>query len=108
MATLVLNAPKYQAKIHGKQSYQNTLNSCIGIGYALSSRIRTSVAEGDEVLLLDKNSQKAAKGKIVRIEATGVFTENKIQRFNIHIGGFVGCEYVNVSLNRNGVAIIEI
>jgi hypothetical protein len=111
MPTLVINAPRYQAKNQpkSKRSFSKTIEIGIGKGYALNSKILPRVQKASKVIVLDKSAQNEATGLIDKINSTGQKTGNGILRYDIYMSKLErsknyrhGC----VPLNRNGVAII--
>ncbi|MGD0415532.1 MAG: hypothetical protein ABSA80_09280 [Terriglobales bacterium] len=105
MATLVINAPKAKIRQTNAQSFETTLTSCVGDGYAIWKTLVAQVNTGSGVVLLDKDQKKRAEGTLVRlvpIEKTG----NGIQRYEVHMKNLRIVPYKSERLNRNGVAVI--
>lgn len=107
MPTLVINAPSYQTEKNSRQSFEQTLKSNVGKGYALNRNILPLAMKAKKVIILDKTTKRKATGLIDLIIATGEKTNNGIPRFNIVMSGLkVSDIYEPESLNRNGVSII--
>ncbi len=64
MATLVINAPKAKIRQTNAQSFETTLTSCVGDGYAISKTLVAQVNTGSGVVLLDKDQGKAVAEEV--------------------------------------------
>jgi len=105
MATLVINAPKAKIKQTSAQSFETTLITGVGDGYAIWKRLAAQLDAGSGVVLLDKDQGKRAEGTLVQlvpIEKTG----SGIQRYEVHMKNLRMVPYKSERLNRNGVAVI--
>lgn len=105
MATLVLNAPRQQANAEDKRSFEATLRSGVGSGYAIPSTLIGRISVGDRVALLSKDEGLRAEGRIVALVPTAK-AGNGIQRYDVHMADLRRVPYAPESLNRNGVAVI--
>jgi hypothetical protein len=105
MRTLVINAPKAKVEQESKQSFESTLGSGVGDGYAIAGSLFAQLSAGCGVVLLDKDQRKRAEGTLVQLVPTEK-TGNGIQRYDVHIKTLKIVPYSPESLNRNGVAVI--
>jgi hypothetical protein len=105
MATLVINAPTRRAQAEGARSFEKTVESCIGDGYAITRNELALITPGCTVVVLDKDAERRAEGMLVRLEPNGC-TENGIHRFNVHMKELRKVQYLPERLSRRGVAVI--
>ena len=106
MPSLVINAPKQQVILNNKKSFQETLNSGIGQGYAINTTLFRQIYPGCRLVLLSKDQRRRAEGELVKLVPT-YKTNNNIQRYDVYIKDLRIVSYKPVSLNRNGVAVIR-
>lgn len=106
MPSLVINAPKQQVILNNKKSFQETLNSGIGQGYAINSTLFRQIYLGCRVVLLSKDQRLRAEGELVKLVPT-FKTKNGIQRYDVYIKNLTTVTYKPERLNHNGVAVIE-
>ena len=105
MATLVLNAPRGQAQANGKKSFDSTLRTGVGEGYAIAHNIALRCSPGCRVVLLCQDDRKRAEGRLVRLVATEK-TLSGMQRYDVHMEGLTVVSYTPERLNRCGVGVI--
>lgn len=105
MYALVLNAPKLQENQKDKKSFQDTMATGIGNGYALNKNILSKIQIGCKVILLSKDQKLRAEGILEELIPT-VKTSNHIQRFDVKIKNLHEIKYKDEKLNRNGVNIV--
>jgi hypothetical protein len=106
MTTLVINAPKAKAEQEGKRSFVDTLASGVGDGYAIWRSLFAQLSPGCRVVLLCKDAEKRAEGRLVKLEPNGK-TDSGVQRYDVYMASLREVEYKSERLNRNGVAIIN-
>jgi len=103
MATLVINAPEYQA---GKKSFSAVLVSLIGQGYILSDRDKGKLQiPGSPVVLLAKDLRRRAEGRLTKLVPTYKSNSGR-QRYDVQVDKWTEVPYKSEDLNRCGVAII--
>src|SRR5258707_140483 len=83
MATLVLHAPTWRTQSESAKSFQQTIDSHVGEGYALAQSELDQLRPGCDVFVLDKARKRRANAKLARLHATGVWTANHIQRYDV-------------------------
>lgn len=105
MTTLVIHAPTWRANKEGARSFEKTIESRIGDGYAITRNEFAQITPGCNVLVLDKGKGRCAEGKLVKLEEDGA-TESGIRRYNVHIAQLHPAPYRNVPLTRRGVAVL--
>ena len=93
MTTLYLGTPDKQALL-GARSFENVMETSVGSTYALCKSDVRDLAKGDYVVVLrkDKNWSRA-EGNLVKLEPTGIWTGNGLQRYNVHIEGLEPVPY---------------
>ena len=106
MPTLVINAPKLTTQQQNKKSFESTLASGVGDGYAISKKLFEQLYPGCGVVLLSKDQKLRAEGKLVKLIPT-CKADNGIQRYDVQIDKLTRVPYKPESLNRNGVTVIE-
>ena len=107
MPTLVIHAPHSQVTTHQKQSFNETLATGRGDGYAIWNSLFTQLSPGDEVVVICKVHKKQAVGHIKELKPTEK-TKSGMQRYDVIMADLKSVTYTNehTRLNRNGVAII--
>ena len=109
MTTLVIHAPTWRHRAESVKSFQQTVDSGVGEGYALARTELELLRPGCRVIVLDKGSKQRADARLIRLEPTGVWAGNGVQRYNIHLDQ-VRCvtygESQSIRLNHRGIAII--
>ena len=107
MPTLVIHAPHSQVQQGHKQSFNQTLATGRGDGYAVSRALHAQLSPGDTVLVICKEHRKQAVGKLEELVPT-VKTGTGMQRYDVIITNLQPVAYSaeGIRLNRNGVAII--
>jgi hypothetical protein len=75
-----------------------------GKSYAINSKLFQQIHPGCKVVLLSKDRKLRAEGELTRLVPT-YKTKNGIQRYDVHVKGFVRVQYRSERLNRNGVAL---
>ena len=105
MATLVIHAPLKKTQQQGKRSFAQTLAVGIGDAYALSNSQFQQVGPGDDLILLDKDTQQRAEGSMVGLQPNG-WTGTGMRRYDVFMQDMVIVPYQNVPLRRWGVAVI--
>ncbi|MCK4795359.1 MAG: hypothetical protein KAV87_67140 [Desulfobacteraceae bacterium] len=113
MATLVIHAPDYKVK-QGGMSFKAVLAGGIGPGYAIyKSCISQLTIPGSKVVVLRNNKigpphkRERAEGKLVKLQSTGVFAKNGVQRNDVYFGDWKKVDYAPENLNHCGVAVID-
>jgi len=109
MATLVLHAPTWRTRSESAKSFQRTIDSRIGEGYALAQTELDQLRPGCDAIVLDKGRKRRAHAKLARLHATGVWTANHIQRYDVHLRDVAEVTYgdsESIRLNRRGSAVI--
>jgi len=103
MATLVLNAPKYQK---GKPSYHNILVTGIGKDYAIASNEYSKLSSGasHRVVILSKDQRLRAEGQLQRLVLSGS-AGNGIKRYDVYIQNLRSVQYSPLPLTRRGVSV---
>lgn len=109
MATLVLHTPTWRTQSDSAKSFQQTIDSAMGEGYALAQRELDQLRTGCDVIIIDKGKKRRADAKLARLEATSIWTANHVQRYNVHLRDVVEVPYrdsASIRLNRRGSAVI--
>jgi hypothetical protein len=104
MLSLVISAPRQQEIERNAQSFEKTVSTGIGKDYAINSKLFHQIHPGCKVVLLSKDRKLRAEGELIRLVPTNK-TKNGIQRYDVHVSGFVKVQYHSERLNRNGVAL---
>ena len=104
MLSLIINAPRLQEIERDAQSFEKTFSTGIGKNFAVNSNLFQHIHPGCKVVLLSKDRKLRAEGELIRLVAT-YKSKNGIQRYDVHVRGFVKVEYRSERLNRNGVAL---
>jgi hypothetical protein len=105
MSTLVIHAPYEKVQIENKRSFQNTFASLIGDEYAIPRHLIPLIPPGCKVVLLSKDEEKRAEGKLVKLVARSR-TNTGMQRYDVHIENLRMVPYKSEALLRTGVAVI--
>ncbi len=106
MATLIIHAPRTMVEQERKRSFQETLQSGIGDGYAIPKGVCDELIFGsDAVVLLDKVDKRRAEGTLEKLVENGE-TESHMKRYDVHIKGLREVEYKSERLGRTGVSVI--
>jgi hypothetical protein len=105
MSTLVIHAPRTKAEVEEKRSFETTLTSCIGDGYAITRKEIALITPGCRVVVLDKDAKRRAEGTLVKLEPNG-WTESGIERYDVHIAHLRIVPYAPEALTRRGVAVL--
>lgn len=106
MATLVIHAPRSTVVSKHAKSFEKTYKDGLGEGYAIYRSIVHEVHPGCTVVLLSKDQELRAEGKLVKLVAT-TKTDNGCQRYDVHIEGLKKVPYKPEKLNHCGVALIK-
>jgi len=107
MPTLVIHAPHSQVQQNQKQSFNQTLATGRGDGYAIGRGLFNQLSPGDDVVVICKVHQKQAAGQIKELIPT-VKTGTGMQRYDVVMVNLKPVAYThgNTRLNRNGVTVI--
>lgn len=106
MITLIIHAPDYRIK-DGAQSFESTLSSCVGDGYAISKAYASILHPGSKIVLLRNDRNKSrAEGTLVKLVPTTNKTPQGIRRYDVHFRDPKVVPYKAERLNRFGVAVI--
>jgi hypothetical protein len=105
MATLIIHAPKAMVAQEQKKSFQNTLESGVGEGYAIAKADHDRLAAGCVVVVLSKDEKRRAEGTLARLIPNGK-TKGGMQRYDVHIRGLTEVAYQPEPLGRTGVSVI--
>jgi hypothetical protein len=104
MSTLILHAPT-RGTLEHKRSFQNTFACGVGDEYAIPQNLVTKLSTGCKVVLLDKDEERRAEGRLVKLEPASK-ANNGIQRYNVYISDLEMVPYRPERLQRTGVAVI--
>jgi hypothetical protein len=107
MPTLVIHAPHSQVQENQKQSFNQTLVTGRGDGYAISNGLFQQLSPGDDVVVICKVHRKQAVGQIKELIPT-VKTGTGMQRYDVIMVNLKAVPFThgNTALNRNGVTVI--
>lgn len=107
MPTLVLHAPHSQVQENQKQSFNQTVATGRGDGYALWRSLFTQLSPGDEVVVICKVHQKQAVGRIKDLRPTEK-TAAGMQRYDVIMADLKQVPFTHgaTKLNRNGVTVL--
>ena len=106
MRTLVIHAPDEKARL-GAASFEQIMSSGIGPGYAVSLTDVGRLAPQSAVVLLRKDRRRArAEGRLVRLAATGQYTRNGRERYDVHVQGLQLVSYRPEKLTRFGYCVL--
>jgi hypothetical protein len=101
---LVIHAPKSKVQSENKRSFERTLETGIGDGYAVTRNELALLTPGLNVVLLDKDTRRRAEGELVKLEPNG-WTRSGIQRYDVYTSNLKVVPYRPERLNRRGIAI---
>lgn len=106
MSTLIINTPSGKVE-ETKQSFEKTIKSCVGVGFAMSRTTLLKALKCTKVHILDKDAKKMAVAEMVGITASLLpKTSRGMVRYDIKFKKPSKCGYSKkVLLNRNGVGI---
>jgi hypothetical protein len=107
MPTLVIHAPHSQVQQSQKQSFNQTVATGRGDGYAINSGLFGQLAPGDSVVVICKVHKKQAVGKLRELIPTEK-TGTGMQRYDVVMTDLTLTPYTheNTRLNRNGVTVV--
>jgi hypothetical protein len=107
MSTLVIHAPHSEVQQNQKQSFDQTLATGRGDGYAISSGLFQQLSPGDDVVVIYKVHHKQAAGQIKDLIPT-VKTGTGMQHYDVIMANLESVPFTHgdTRLNRNGVAVI--
>lgn len=104
MSTLIINTPSGKVE-ETKQSFEKTIKSCVGVGFAMSRATLFKALKCTRVNILDKDARKMAVAEMVGITASQLHKKG-MARYDIKFKNPLRCGYSKkVLLNRNGVGI---
>jgi hypothetical protein len=108
MATLVIHAPHTEVVANDKRSFDGTVSTGIGNGYAIWRSIYEQLSPGDHVVVICKVHKRQAAGTL-RTLVPREHTGNGVQRFDVVVDRFVPERYTHADtrLNRNGIALVH-
>lgn len=105
MTTLIIHAPAGQSRL-GKRSFERTLRTRVGRGYAIWKRLREKCYKGCAVVVLSKDEERRAEGRLAKLVPT-VKTDSGIQRYDVHMTDLREVRYRDEAVNRNGVNVLD-
>jgi hypothetical protein len=107
MPTLVIHAPYSQVQQSGSRSFDQTVTTGTGEGYAINGSLFEQLSPGDPVVVICKVHQKQASGRIRELRPTEK-AGNGIQRYDVVMEDLRPELYTHgtTRLNRNGVAVM--
>ncbi len=107
MPTLVIHAPHSEVKQNQKQSFNQTVATGRGDGYAIWQSLFQQLSPGDNVVVICKVHQKQAIGQIKELVPT-VSTGSGMQRYDVIMENLASVPYTHgdTRLNRNGVTVL--
>src|SRR5437773_12538903 len=84
MCTLILSAPRWREQADHARSFEDTVSTAIGNGYAIDKHSREQVHEGCRVVVIcrDCRPPKAVEGKLIRLVDTDVKTGSGMPGFD--------------------------
>jgi Swt1-like HEPN len=106
---LVIHAPTWKHLAESAASFQHTLDSRVGQGYAIARTELEFIRPGCDVIVLDKGSKRRGDAKLARLEASGTWTSNHVQRYDVHLEQLTEVRYGDsqaIRLNHRGIALI--
>src|SRR5438270_9711670 len=106
MKTLVIHARKSTDQ-SGNRSFEDTIATCTGEEFAISSKIYSELQTGMPLIILDKRQQKQAGAIVTRIEYQRK-AGNSMSRYNIVFRDPVPMAYSGdqIQLDRCGVRLL--
>lgn len=107
MPTLIVHAPHSQVQQNQKKSFNQTVATEIGEGYAIWGSLFNQLSPGDEVVVICKVHHKQAVGRIKALKPVEK-TRTGMQRYDVIMTDLKPVPYTHgtTNLNRNGVAVI--
>ena len=107
MTTLYLNVPKDKVDGEGKKSYQDTLRSAIGSGYAIPMGQAEQCVPGSGVVLLCQATRQRAEGKIMELKPAEK-AGNGMVRYDVYIENVAAVPYCPAPANfgRTGILVV--
>ncbi len=112
MTTLYLNVPLEKVGNAGKRSFEDTLKTAIGNGYAIPKDDAERLLPGCKVVLLcqDRKQRQRAEGKLEELKHTGEKTKSGMLRYDVHIKSLTEVPYVPppMRLRRTGILVIAV
>ncbi len=106
MTTLVIHTPRWRVTAERVKSFDQTLTTRIGDGYAIPRAWADQCQPGCKVVVLSKDERKRAEGTLVKLDPVSQ-ADNGMQRYDVHIRDLVMVTYAPESLYRTGVAVKE-
>ena len=106
MNTLVIHAPKGKATLEAKRSFESTIKSGIGDGYAIPKKHHFMIHSECKVIVLSKDQNLRAEGKLEKLVPSGK-ADNGIIRYDVYIKELCIVEYRPERLYRTGISVIE-
>lgn len=108
MTTLYLNVPRDKVDGEGKKSYEDTLGSAIGSGYAIPMGQAMQCAAGSNVVLLCQATGQRAQGKIKALKLTGEKMGSGMVRYDIYMEDLAAVPYcpAPASFGRTGILVV--
>jgi hypothetical protein len=102
MSILIINTPSRKVE-ETKQSFEKTIKSCVGVGFAMSRTTLFKALKCTKVHILDKDAKKMAVAEMVGIIASQLVKKG-MARYDIKFKKPLRCGYSKkVLLNRYGV-----
>ena len=107
MVILYLNVPKDKVDDQDKKSYEDTLNSALGSGYAMSMENALKCVPGSAVVLLCQATEQRAQSRIKALKLTGEKTGGGMVRYDVHMEDLTSVPYRPAPANfgRTGVLV---
>ena len=108
MKTLVIHAPDRAVIGRGAQSFEHIMSTGVGRGYAIyGGDVAKLKIPGSTVVLLRQDRRRArAAGRPVRLAATGQYTRNGRERYDVHVQGLQLVSYRPEKLTRFGYCVL--
>jgi len=106
VTSLVIHAPEWKVQREGARSFEGVFASGIGDGYAIPQRLALMLYVGCDVVLLNKDKQKRAEGKLRELVPTSK-TKTGMQRYDVHIENLVSVPFEDERLTETGVAVFD-
>jgi len=105
MSTLIINTPSGQVQ-PSKQSFEETLKRCVGVGFAMGKETHTKAQRCKKVIILDKDAKQKAVSVFLSIEKSALpSTLSGLTRYDVNFEKPLKCQYRPERLNRNGIGI---
>lgn len=106
MNALVIHAPKGKATLEAKRTFESTIKTGIGDGYAIPKKYHSMIHPECKVIVLSKDQKLRAEGKLDKLVQSGK-ADNGIIRYDVHIKELCIVEYKPECLCRTGISVIE-